>query len=171
MARNISPMLSPTEYLMQTSKGLKIVKRRTRWTAERKAIFLKELEQSCNIRAAERAADMPESSAHRERRADPEFAAAWNAALDSGYLELEQRLMALALRQINPEGAADALEEDQKIDPALALRLLAAHQTKMAKAETKRPIRIITREAAEAEIWKQLQALHKRTQSGHDPKK
>jgi hypothetical protein len=167
MAGNIRPFLSSTEYLSHGPKGLKIVKRKTQWTQRRKAKFLKELERSCNVSRAEKAAGCTAKTSYAERRADSDFAAAWDAAMEQGYLVLEQQLMALALREVAPENAAEAaesqpIESPPKINPDLALRMLAAHQAKMAKIGRTGPIRTMSREEAEAEILEQLLALKKR---------
>jgi hypothetical protein len=163
MAQHIRPLLSSTEFLRQGKNGLAIVRRRTRWTKERKAIFLEELGRNCNISAAERAAEVTPGSAWYERRIDPEFAEAWDAAYQHGYIILEQRLMELSLKQLKPDGAADAVQDSGHIDPSLAMRLLAAHQSRFAKTGSAAPTRTLSDAEVNAQILKQLLALRKRT--------
>ena len=82
--------------------------RRRRFTAERKAIFLRHFAATCDATAAAAAAGVSESCVYEHRRTDPDFAAAWQAALEQGYARLE----AEHLRQ--------RLEAQQKMREALA---------------------------------------------------
>lgn len=51
--------------------------------------FLEILRASCNVRLASAGAGVDHSTAYREKRADPEFAALWEAALEESIDALE----------------------------------------------------------------------------------
>ncbi|MBC7986324.1 MAG: hypothetical protein H7X93_06590 [Sphingomonadaceae bacterium] len=71
--------------------------RRLRFDAARRAIFLSHFAGSCNLRAAAKAADVTDSTVSRHRAEDAEFAAAFDQALEQGYVRLEAELLAQRL--------------------------------------------------------------------------
>lgn len=84
--------------------------------------FLDTLATTSNITRAAAAAGISLSRAYRLRRAEPEFARQWQAALVDGYLHLELELV----RRLR-EGDFTTTD-GQKFDFANAIRLLAAHR-------------------------------------------
>jgi hypothetical protein len=67
------------------------------WTKARKAKFLTELALSCNVKRAAKHVGMWPASAYKRRAIDAEFADAWQAALQEGYVRLEEALLRRAL--------------------------------------------------------------------------
>ena len=102
-----------------------------RWTKAMRSEFLDHLAGSCNITAAAAATGIPAQAAHRMRRRNPGFAAAWEQALDAGYMMLETRLVGHVLsghRRNDP--LAPAGEGPESIDVDQALRLLAEREVR-----------------------------------------
>lgn len=81
--------------------------RKDGWTKERRAIFLDELEASCNVTRAAKAAGMGQRSVRNLRRRDPAFAALWDEALDNGCERLRAELLARALGTAAPDAEDD----------------------------------------------------------------
>lgn len=57
----------------------------SRFTPERRARFLRELERTCSVELAAQAAGVRAEYARLHRKHDPELAAEWEAALDRGF--------------------------------------------------------------------------------------
>lgn len=95
-----------------------------RWTAECRATFLAALAELANVAAAARVAGVPERSPHYLKQIDPDFAAAWDAAIDEGYNRLELLLLRRATYGDNADG-----DDAPTISTSLALGLLKARQT------------------------------------------
>ena len=64
-----------------------------RWTDEAEKLFLDHLAASCNVTASAATAGFSTVAIYNRRRADPDFAARWNAALDQGYARIEMLLV------------------------------------------------------------------------------
>lgn len=111
---------------LQRKKG-----KRIGWTKAKREVFLTELAASCNIRRASAAAAMGQTSAYRLRRRDPEFAKAWQAALEIGYERLETALVRRALEAVG-EISIDALDERaeliEKMPVDQAIHVLRFHR-------------------------------------------
>lgn len=84
--------------------------------------FLETLASTSNVTAAAQAAKISASRAYRARRAEPDFARAWQAAIAEGYLNLEMEV----IRRLR-EGDLKTANGD-KFDFANAIRLIAAHR-------------------------------------------
>src|SRR3546814_16105614 len=83
---------SAMEYVVAAGKNrpVQVAKaRHTGWTKARRAVFLAQLAQSCNVARAHEAAGMGRASAYLLRRRDPAFAAPWPQGLEAGYERLE----------------------------------------------------------------------------------
>jgi hypothetical protein len=80
--------------------------------------FLAALAETSNVSASAAQAGVEPGLVYRTRRAEPDFAAKWQAALFEGYEHLELEVLC-HLRSPDPE---------RKLDVAAALRLLAAHR-------------------------------------------
>lgn len=85
--------------------------------------FLQALAASSNVAASAASIGASTSRVYKARREEPDFAAAWRAALNEGYEHLEMEVLAY-LRGNDPE---------RKLDVANALRLLAAHRQTVAE--------------------------------------
>src|SRR5690606_5426529 len=57
-----------------------------RWTDKARQRFLDELGASCNVTRAAALSGFSKVAVYRRRRADPVFAADWQAALEQGYV-------------------------------------------------------------------------------------
>ena len=64
-----------------------------RWTDESEARFLDHLASSCNVTLSAAAAGFSKEALYRRRRIDPDFAQAWQTALEQGYVRLEMLLI------------------------------------------------------------------------------
>jgi hypothetical protein len=84
--------------------------------------FLDHLAESSNVTRSAEHAGIEISRVYRLRRAQPEFARAWQVALSEGYTHLEMEV----LRRLR-EGDFKT-SDGEKFDFANAIRLLAAHR-------------------------------------------
>jgi hypothetical protein len=99
------------------------------WTRERRTLFLDTLASTSNVKAAARAAKLPEASAYRLRRQSTEFRAAWKEALSEGYAKLEHMMLERAMNALGAKTSADPAQS--RIDDysnKLAMSLLTAHR-------------------------------------------
>ena len=111
--------------------------------------FLVALAETSNVSAAARHVNVPASEAYAARRTDRAFAAAWQAALYEGYLNLEMEVLG-HLRDPDPE---------RKMDVANALRLLGAHRETAAREGAKRSH--VSAAEVRASIDRKVEALRK----------
>lgn len=88
--------------------------------------FLVALADTSNVAAAAREAGVTVSAVYRARRAEPDFAREWQAALAEGYDNLEMELLS-RLRMGEAPDAEDK-RTPVKFDNAMAFRLLSAHR-------------------------------------------
>lgn len=89
-----------------------------------RGLFLDTLAETSNVSEAARMSGASTSRAYKTRRLDPEFRAAWNAALLEGYEHLEME----TLHRLR----AGTGKDDNKFDIANALRLLTLHRDTVA---------------------------------------
>ena len=110
--------------------------------------FLEELAQTSNVSAAAAAAGIEVGRIYRLRRAEPEFAARWYAALAEGYDNLEMEL--LGRLRAGKKGK----DKEDGFDTAAALRCLAAHRESVAREKGRRTLaeEVITIESINAKI-------------------
>lgn len=97
--------------------------RRDSWTRKKRATFLDEVEASCNVTRACRAAGVSRDAAYELRRRDPVFAAAWSKALDDGCENIRAMLMARALGTADDElirANPDATERNTLAEPPMS---------------------------------------------------
>lgn len=73
---------------------------RTNRTPKKRAAFLSELAERGNVTDAARAAGIPRRSAYEWRGADPDFAAAWDAALDEAADTMEREAWRRAIEGV-----------------------------------------------------------------------
>lgn len=113
-------------------------------------VFLATLADSCNVRRAAAVAGFAYSAAYQRRRRDPDFAEAWQAALDSGYARLEMALVERAILTIETvrdgdgNGDSDA-DADAVVVPvvgamtvAQAIDLMGKHRASIEGGRAKR---------------------------------
>ncbi|HJS10093.1 hypothetical protein [Sphingopyxis sp.] len=84
-----------------------------RWSAKAEAVFLAELEATCNVMASAAAAGFSTTAVYRRRQSYAAFRSAWEAALDTGYARLEMALVCAATNLLAPvppleDGGRDA---------------------------------------------------------------
>ncbi len=136
------------------------------WTDEQESAFLDMLAATCNVVRSCRHAAVDHRSAYRRRRQNPGFAAAWRAAILTGYERLEEQLLAqLATpHAFEEEGIEREPVPTGPFDPKLAMDLLRLHRSTVEnrKATPRGPVIRVSREEAEAALNKKLDALAKR---------
>lgn len=71
-------------------------RRKDKWTARNRTVFLEYLAATCNVRHAAAAVEISPAGAYALRRRNPEFSALWSEALECGYVRLETMLLAQA---------------------------------------------------------------------------
>lgn len=94
-------------------------------------IFINELAETSNVKAAAIAASVSQSCVYKKRRDDPLFARRWFEALAEGYdsleMELLWRLRSGELEETAPDGTK------RKFDIGTAFRCLIAHRDSVAR--------------------------------------
>ena len=126
--------------LIHAGNRRRLQKRHTRrkiFGKERQERFLEHLAATCNVTASMRAADIGSCAVYRQRRINPEFREAWNAALELGYARLEAALLERALRgDRRPEFRGDkevsGPDSPEEVDWAKGLELLRHHRRGLA---------------------------------------
>lgn len=119
--------------------------------------FLDHLAESSNISESARMSGVTLGRAYKARRDEPEFAAAWLAALYEGYVHLELEV----LRRLR-EGDQDT-EASGKYDFANAIRLLAAHRENAARAQAQH--RNVSAAEVRASIDKKVEAIRQQVRN------
>jgi len=104
------------------------VARHDGWTPRVRAAFLEELATTGMVRAALACVKRGPSAAYALRRRDPDFRAAWDAALADAVVPVETMLVERALagervRTLDADGRT--VREQHRYDGRFALRLLA----------------------------------------------
>ncbi len=135
---------------------------------EKKQAFLDALADSCNVKAAAEASGFTPSTAYKLRQRDPAFAAAWQEALEIGYVRLEMALVDRAIRTIEQsrDDAPDALPAVGAMTAAQAIDLMNKHRASVEGGRAKR-IRGTERnrptaEETDAEILSRIAAIERR---------
>ena len=115
-------------------------------------IFINELAETSNVKAAADAASVSQSLVYKKRRDDPEFASRWYAALAEGYDNLEMELLG-RLREGRLE-ETDADGTKRKFDIGTAFRCLIAHRDNVAREKGRKTLadEIVTMNAINAKI-------------------
>ena len=116
-----------------------------------RSLFLDFLAESSNVSQSAQKAGINPSRAYKVRREEPEFAAAWLAALWEGYTHLEMEV----LRRLR-EGDQSGLD-DAKYDFASAIRLLAAHRENAVRAQAQQ--RNVSAAEVRASINRKIEAI------------
>jgi hypothetical protein len=114
-------------------------RRINRWNAKRRQTFLAVLSQTANVKRAAERAKMSLPSAYDLKKRDPAFAAAWRAALETGYSELELSLIRQSIEgseriervEIGAERALKYVKTVRSYPFAVAMWLLRAHRAEV----------------------------------------
>jgi len=115
-------------------------------------LFINELAESSNVKAAAGAASVSQSHVYKYRRTDPDFARRWYDALAEGYDSLERELLE-RLRTGRLEDT-DADGTMRKFDIGTAFRCIAAHRETVAREKGRRSLanEVATMKAINAKI-------------------
>lgn len=115
-------------------------------------IFIGELSETSNVKAAAEAANVSQTLVYKKRRADPDFARRWYEALAEGYdsleMELLERLRTGRLEDTDADGTT------RKFDIGTAFRCIAAHRESVAREKGRRTLgdEVATMKAINAKI-------------------
>jgi hypothetical protein len=117
-------------------------------------IFLNELAETSNVKAAAEAAGVSQSCVYKTRRDEPDFARRWYEALAAGYDNLEMDLLC-RLREGRLEDT-DAEGNKRKFDIGTAFKCLAAHRETVARTKGRKTMEdeLATMKAINAKIDK-----------------
>jgi len=126
-----------------------------------RGVFLDFLAETSNVTKAAEKAGINPSRAYKIRRAEPDFAKQWRAALLEGYEHLEME----TLRRLRDGTDADG----RKFDIANALRLLSLHRDSVARAQAEQ--RNVSAEEVRASINRKVQAIREQLRHERDKAK
>ncbi|HMO76454.1 MAG TPA: hypothetical protein PKD99_06490 [Sphingopyxis sp.] len=136
---------------------------------EKRDAFLGFLIESCNVTWSARQAGLCKASVYKLRRRDAAFAAAWQDAIETGYVRLEMGLVEAALALV--EGKAETEDGDaaprviEALSMEQAIQLLERYRAtvKAGRAQSVRPgaKRMPTAEETDAAILERLEILRR----------
>lgn len=101
-------------------------------------IFIAELAETSNVKAAAEAASVSQSHVYKQRRDDPDFARRWYGALAEGYDNLEMELLERLRSGRLEETGQDGIK--RKYDIGTAFRCLLAHRETVAREKGRRSL-------------------------------
>jgi hypothetical protein len=142
--------------------------KKPRFDKGRKRRFLEWFAATCNVRFAARQVGISQSTAYRNRMSDPDFAEAWDRALEQGYVRLETKLLEMQFEAVEePLGFDPGFDPeldfpDQKlVDPVTALALLRQHGASTGKGRAGRSPagRVASDEEVRLALAKRLRAF------------
>lgn len=149
--------------------------RPTKFGAKVRKAFLGHLSVTCNVRASAEAAGCSGGAVYYWQKADPEFNASCDDALEAGYKQLQHVMLERALRggEANKLSAEDYenLPDPADIDTELALKLMAMHERRVTTGARRgggAKRRKATREETDAAIIKRLKVLRIRFERGEE---
>lgn len=143
-------------------------RKKPRFDKTRKRDFLEWFAATCNVRFAARQVGVSQATAYRNRMSDPDFAEAWDRALEQGYARLEAKLLEMQFEAVEEplefDPAFDPETEfpDQKlVNPEIALALLRQHRGSTGKGRASRAPagRVATDEEVRLALAKRLRAF------------
>ncbi|MGL3823363.1 hypothetical protein [Sphingopyxis sp. R3-92] len=136
-------------------------------TDEQRQLFLDALAGSCNVRQAAVEAGFAPSTAYKIRQRDTGFAAAWQAAIETGYVRLETALVERAILTIETsrDDAPDASPVVGAMTVAQAIDLMNKHRASIEGGRAKR-VRLNARqrptaEETDAEILRRIAVIER----------
>jgi hypothetical protein len=149
----------------------KVIKNKIRnrgWSVASQSTFLDHLAATCNVKASAAAAKVGKTTAYRLQRRNPEFAAAWQEALNTGYVVLETLLVGRAIKALQIEKGVTDVADPDAMSTEMALRVLDRHfRTVKGSIKMGGPIpRRATEEEARDAILAKLDILQKRIAAG-----
>ncbi len=116
--------------------------------------FMDHLAATSNVTRSAELAGVSPGRAYKLRRADPDFARQWFAALAEGYLHLELDV----IRRLR-EGDLKT-SDGEKFDFANAIRLLAAHRDSAARSQSQ--VRDVSAAEVRASIDRKIEDIRRR---------
>jgi hypothetical protein len=116
--------------------------------------FLETLAATSNLERAATAGKVTLARAYETRRAEPDFARAWQAAIADGYLNLEMEV----IRRLR-EGDLMTANGD-KFDFANAIRLLGAHRDSAGRSQSQ--VRDVSAAEVRASIDRKIEDIRRR---------
>jgi hypothetical protein len=135
LAGDEAPSLAGAEVVRRSRHGRPCIAQvgPDRWSADKEAHFLAALEEGANVRRAARAARISTTALYTRRQREPAFAEAWEAAVRSGYLDVEALLIENAKAVLSdapkprrPESHERRLKDDMTV--ADAINILKLHR-------------------------------------------
>lgn len=136
------------------------------WTAAKRAVFLDHVAATCNISASADAVGLWPSSAYSLRRRDPDFAAQWHIALETGFDRLQAMLIERAMGPMTIAIGDTPVPDITTMDTDLALRLIEFNRKQVSGGPKRRggpaPGPAASEDVACAAILKKLDILRKR---------
>jgi hypothetical protein len=140
------------------------------WTPRAEETFLDSLAASCNVTWSAAQAGFSAVTVYNRRRADPAFAARWQAALEQGYCRLEVELVGtatdfLARLRLDPDLPLKAMSVKE------AISLLGMHRAVVRNGEARRPgwhARPRTLDEMRDSILAKLEAIEAARATGED---
>ena len=103
---------------------------RTKWTPQKRGKFLKKLQETANVSGSARYAGLSRSLVYEKREADPEFAEAWDEAIEIAVDDLEAEARRRAFVGVGEPVFYKGVKcgEVQKYSDTLTIFLLKAHR-------------------------------------------
>lgn len=123
-------------------------------------IFINNLAETSNVKAAADAASVSQTLVYKKRRIDTDFARRWYEALAEGYDRLEMDLLE-RLRTGRIEDV-DTAGNKRKFDIGTAFRCIAAHRDSVAREKGRKTL--ATEVATMKAINEKIDALHAKEQ-------
>ena len=143
--------------------GKRVQVRRARlkqWTPRVEKRFLAVLAATCNVKAACAEVGLWPPSAYNHRQRWPEFAKAWDEAVETGYVRLEAALVEHGRLSFGPrEEAPELAMPPMTVDQAIQLLHMHKHQVRKVGKRPGLRERVMTPEEAERELAKGLRRL------------
>ena len=116
--------------------------------------FMEHLAATSNVSRSAELSGITPARAYKRRRADPDFARQWAAALAEGYLHLEMEVIRRLRDGDLKTGGTD------KFDFANAIRLLAAHRDTAARGQSQ--VRDVSAAEVRASIDRKIEDIRRR---------
>ena len=143
--------------------GKRVQVRRARlkqWTPRVEERFLAALAATCNVKAACAAVGLWPPSAYNHRKRWPEFARAWDEAVETGYVRIEAALVEHGRNSFEARGEAPEVKmPPMTVEQAIHLLHMHKHQVRGAGKRPGLRERVMTPEEAERELAKGLRRL------------
>lgn len=122
------PLLRPHETIRASKTGKLCIMRTGpgRWNAKAEALFLAELAETANVKAAARAAGVSTQAAYARRKLWPAFAEQWRAAVAECGANLETLVVCAATTTLDPEPLPERAPDAERMSMDQALKVWLA---------------------------------------------